>query len=129
MNLYTIVMVEPVDKIPPGARAGEDITLVLGGIPGGETKGPWRYDQRDIIETAVKQWHSQVPEKATELHKSQREFIRHILEQQNYYFTFEFHTGNDIDLDCYFEDTTALFNTLKQACEGTDMVASKFDSI
>jgi hypothetical protein len=129
MNLYTIVMVEPVDKIPAGARAGEDVTLVLGGIPGGETTGPWRDDQRGIIETAVKQWHRQVPEKVTELHKCQREIIRRILDQENYYFTFEFHTGDDIDLDCYFEDTTALFEILKQACEGTDMVPTRFDSI
>jgi len=129
MNLYTIIMVEPLDKISPDSRAGEDITLVLGGIPDGETKGPWRDDQREIIEIAVKQWHRQVPEKATELHRFQREIIRHSLNQENYYFSFEFHTGDDIDLDCYFDDTTALFNALKQACEETDMVASKFDSI
>ena len=129
MNLYTIVMVEPIEKIPPGTKAGEDITLVLGGIPGGETKGPWRDDQKEIIEAAVKQWHSQAPEKVTDLHRFQRDIIRHNLDQENYYFSFEFHTGDDIDLDCYFDDTTALYKTIKQACEGTDMVPTKFDSI
>ena len=129
MNLYTIIMVEPLSQIPDGAIVGEELFLTLGGLPGGETNGPWREKQVNIVTDAVNKWHCNVPKQATKLHKQQRDAALGSVNVKNYCFTFNFNTGDEIDLDCYFDDTSILFKTLKQACEGTDMVATKFDSI
>ena len=129
MNLYTIIMVEPLSQIPVGTIVGEELFLTLGGLPGGETSGPWHEKQINIVNDAVNKWHQNVPELATKLHQSQRNATLGSVSIKNYCFTFNFNTGDEIDLDCYFDDTSSLFKTLKMACEGTDMVATKFDSI
>lgn len=129
MNLYVIIMVEPRDKVPVGAKAGEEFTLMLGGIPAGETMGPWRREQQEIIESTVTKWVETKPEKATPRHLAQRRHTLKTLENGDYRFTFEFFTTDPINLEAFQKDTSDLFHRLQDACKGTDMVATKFNSI
>jgi hypothetical protein len=129
MNLYIFIMVEPRDKIPAGAKAGDEFTLMLGGIPAGETKGPWQEDQKEVIHAAITNWYKEKPANATAIHLTQRKAVLDDLENDNYYFTFEFSTGDEISLDALSTDTSRLYLLLQEACQDTDMVVTKFDSI
>jgi len=129
MNLYSIVVVELRDKIASGTVAGEEVMLALGGIPAAECEGPWSDEQINLVKTAVYKWFDQIPEKLTKLHRQQRQRVKKQLSSNHYYFLFEFSTGDAIDLDSFMQDTSALFNVLKQDLEDSDMVVSKFDSI
>ena len=129
MNLYISIMVEPKHNIRPGASSGGQFMLALGGIPRGDSQGPWRDDQRERIEQVVQQWHVNSPAQTTKQHQQQRDHVLHQLEQGDYSFLFNFSTGDIIDLDCFQQDMEQLYLALEKACKGTDMVASKFDSV
>ena len=129
MNLYISIMVEPKDKIPKGTTAGGQFMSALGGIPRGESQGPWREDQCELIETAIKQWYANKPTQVTDLHQNQRDSVLSQFEQGDYGFLFSFSTGDAIDLDCFQKDTEQLYLALELSCKGTDMIATKFDSV
>ena len=129
MNLYISIMIEPKNKIPSGTTAGGQFFAALGGIPRGETQGPWREEQHARIEQAVQQWHADQPAAVTRLHALQRDTALLKSQQQDFGFLFDFSTGDAIDLECFQKDAEQLYLALAQACQGTDMVATKFDSV
>ena len=102
---------------------------VLGGIPRGETDGPWREEQQTLIEQAVREWHEQKPKNVTKLHQQQRNGVLHQVKQGDFGILWNFNTGDKIDLDCFQKDAEQLYLALANACKGTDMVATKFDSL
>lgn len=129
MNLYISIMVEPKHKIRPGAPSGGQFMLALGGIPRGDSAGPWSDDQRERIEQAVRQWHLCIPEQTTVRHREQRDAVLQLLETGDYSFLFDFSRGDIIDLDSLQNDAEQLYLALKEACQGTDMVATQFTSV
>lgn len=128
MNLYTLIIIELKSKVQPGTLSNEQF-LLLGGLPCGETRGPWSHEQRDVINSTVLNWYKTIPNNATKTYQEQRKHTLKNLDQGNYCFIFEFHTFDNINLECFYQDTKALFNTLKNAIQGMDMVVNKFDSI
>ncbi|MEN9867573.1 MAG: hypothetical protein RL748_3163 [Pseudomonadota bacterium] len=127
MNLLISLMIEPASMIPAGTPTGKTF-LAMGGSPA-PFKGCWGRGQIKLIGDVVKKWEAAAPEKVTPLHQSQRQYALSSFMAGDFDYRFDFSTGDAIDLDCFMADTETLYNMLEEACEGTDMVVSLFQSI
>ena len=129
MDLYTFVLVEPKPKPPEKEKTSTAVFLPLGNFPDGDTAPPWTDEQSEVVSKAVLGWYNNPPEDATSAYKKQRKNVHHNLKEKDYRFVFEFHTHDSIKLSSYLNDIGELFKALELACEGTDMVTTRFDSI
>lgn len=129
MHLYTFIMIEPAKVASPESGAGESVVLVMGGFPKAETDIVWREDHIRRISQVVQAWTENTPAQATALHRKQRDVVLRQVQQGDFSFKFEFHTGEEINLGCFMDDTDKLHDILVEVCKDTDMVASKYSSI